>query len=118
MWNTALLRRPGSGAAPDCRVDELRDVPVRAWPTLVRERRAPASFENVSAHVEREGEADENLASLLASVDATTSFPAGETARQELATALINTDDALLDVGRPQRTRLAGTGSWGSSPSR
>ncbi|WP_419707858.1 hypothetical protein [Promicromonospora sp. NFX87] len=97
-WSRQDFDRFVSRASADCRVDNLRKVPVLAWPALVRELRTPATFENIAAYIEWEGDVDVHLATLLASVEAITGVPDDEAVRQDLATTLINAGSELPDV--------------------
>ncbi|MEU5874750.1 hypothetical protein AB0A73_24705 [Glycomyces sp. NPDC047369] len=85
------------GSAPDCRVNDLRQVPARTWPALAKAGRMPATFANLGLYLEEYSELDEPLANLLRTTPIT-DIPNDELdARYDLAIAILNAGENLPD---------------------
>lgn len=93
------------GTAPGSMVEDLTDVPERAWPALVVGERAPATFANVSSYVEVYDEVDDHLGALLLTVKEIAEVNADQDARTALATAIVNAGAVLPDPAH--RIKLA-----------
>lgn len=89
-----------SNAHPDCRIENLEDVPTKAWPSLVASHRTPMTYRNIAAYLEWHEEVDESLAK---SLEAVTQIPeaagAEEQQKIEIALAVLNASDTVLNQG-------------------
>lgn len=77
-------------AAPECRVEDLTAVSVRAWPALGEYRRFPATLGNVSGYVTAQGAIDLHLANVLtAAGKITEASAADEESKVAVAVAIL-----------------------------
>ncbi|MBT1675908.1 YobI family P-loop NTPase [Curtobacterium aurantiacum] len=105
-WNSEHLAALVEGASEDCRIEVLGEVPAVSWPILAQESRAPATFENVAAYLNRFDDFDVPLATLLRNADRIDDVPdEDEEVRTRIAKAIINAGSKQIDV--PHRIKLA-----------
>lgn len=104
-WTQADFDELVLASHPECRVTTLSEVPSGSWPSLVRTKRVPITFENVDVYVETFGEVDESLALSLATVEAIDDMPAEQKERARLALDILNAPTSSFDAHR--RVKLA-----------
>jgi hypothetical protein len=110
-WRTDDLTHLVTGAHPDCRLNRLDEAPHGAWYSLAATRRVPATFANVDAYVEWEGEVDADLATLLASATEIAELAGVEVPkRQAIAIAIVNSTAALSDTRKIKLARSLRSG--------
>lgn len=96
-WTTDEFRPFIAAASRDCVVDDLTQYPQATWPALVAQHRAPMTWTNVSAYVDRVGRVDDDLATALSVVETITGLDGtDQTARRDVALAILNATSPVL----------------------
>ncbi|WP_460660870.1 YobI family P-loop NTPase [Kribbella swartbergensis] len=91
------LREVLDRAAPECRVDDLRDVPESIWPAVIASQRCHVSISNVTAYLEVADDVDEDLGRLLADAGAVEDAEsAADSDRNALAVRIANSEHVPL----------------------
>lgn len=97
-WTAEDYAQVVSNAHPDCRIEDLEDVPKRAWPALVEGRRTSTKYRNVAAYLEWEGEVDAHLAKSLEGVSEILKADGANVQEKiEVALSILNASKALPD---------------------
>jgi hypothetical protein len=98
-WRSADFAFVVGNAHPDCRADDLVDVPQKAWLPIVAGQRTSMTYCNIARYIEWRGEIDEVLASSLKEY---TEIQYSDDAEQEdragLALSLLNASHVLPDL--------------------
>ncbi|MCD4850630.1 hypothetical protein LN996_07390 [Arthrobacter sp. AK01] len=98
-WQVADFDFVVENAHPDCRIEDLTEVPRGAWPAIVAGRRAPTKYGNIARYVDWRGALDEALAtSLLDCTQIPQADDAEESERTNLALAILNASTNLPDI--------------------
>ena len=98
----SLIQRANARAA----VDDLTEVPSMMWPSLLAQRRSPATFANLAAYVKAFTTLTPSVgAALVAAGSITDISSATDDSRSDVAVTIINARDAIPDPA--ERAQLA-----------